>query len=397
MSPAQDAPQDERRVIAVGAGPGGLALAVAASRVGVPVAVFEQTPELKEVGAGLGIGGPALQALERIGVGQQLIEVGARIKWHEVYTWGGRRLVTIDMGRIFDEYGTPTISVLRSDLQKALLEAIPDGVLHLGARCIAVEQDETGATARFEDGREERGRVLVGADGAHSVVRSAILGDDAPRYSGTTGWRAVVPAPSAEFRPDTVLNFLGRGRLMATFPCGRDLVYWAVALAAEPGEGDDPATVKDKLTSALEGAPKFLQTLIDGTPPEAILRTELEDRDPASSWIDGRVVLLGDAAHLTSPFVGQGAGIAMEDAVVLARELALTDGLEDERMIAAALDSYQDKRIERANATVMNARKRGQLLTMKNPVGCLMRNALLRYMPRGAVSKGLASSIDYRV
>jgi 2-polyprenyl-6-methoxyphenol hydroxylase-like FAD-dependent oxidoreductase len=384
-------------VIIIGAGPGGLTAAVALSRVGVPVAVFEQAPELKEVGAGLGIGGPSLKALQRIGVGQALLEAGARVEWHEVYSWRGRQLARLPMGEIFDQYGTPTISVLRSDLQTALLEAVPDGVVSLGARCVGVEQDETGVTARFEDGREERGTVLVGADGARSVVRSGILRDEEPRHTGVTGWRSVVPAPSEDFHPETVMNFLGRGRLMATFPCGRDLVYWAVATTSEPAGGDDPETVKQAISSVLEGSPEYLRALIDAAPSETILRTELQDRDPADTWIDGRIALLGDAAHLTSPFVGQGAGIAMEDAVTLARELALTARLEDARMIAAALESYQDKRIERASATVLNARKRGKLLTLGNPVACLMRNAALRYMPRGAVTKGLAASIDYSV
>ena len=389
--------QDERRVVVIGAWPGGLSLAVALTRVGVPVAVFEQAPELEEVGAGLGIGGPSLRALERIGVGQRLIEVGARIEWHEVYAWSGRQLVRLPMGKIFDEYGTPTISLLRSELQNALVDAIPDGVLHLGARCVGVEQNKSGVTARFEDGREERGTVLVGADGARSVVRGEILADDEPRSTGVIGWRSVVPAPTGDFSPDTVTNFLGRGRLAATFPCGGDLVYWAVAGKDPPAETNDPATLKQGLARMLEGSPKYLETLIDATPAGKILRTEIEDRDPATSWIKGRIVLLGDAAHLTSPFVGQGAGIAMEDAVTLARELALTSGLEDSRMIAEALDSYQDKRIERTSETVLNARKRGQLLTLDNPVACAARNAALRYMPRGALTKGLASSVEYSI
>jgi 2-polyprenyl-6-methoxyphenol hydroxylase-like FAD-dependent oxidoreductase len=185
--------------------------------------------------------------------------------------------------------------------------------------------------------------------------------------------------------------------LVATFPCGHGLVYWAVGTAAEPGANDDPDTIKQHLGSILEGSPSYLRELIDATPPEAIIRAEIYDRDPASSWVAGRVALLGDAAHLTSPFVGQGAGMAVEDAVALARELALTGGLEDQRMVSAALEAYQDKRLERANSTVLSARKRGKLLSMGNPVACALRNAFLKLMPQGAMSRGLSRSTEYSV
>jgi 2-polyprenyl-6-methoxyphenol hydroxylase-like FAD-dependent oxidoreductase len=300
------------------------------------------------------------------------------------------------MGEVSAQFGTPTLNVHRADLQSALLDTLPDGILQLGRECVAVDQDDQGVVARFADGSEERGTVLLGADGGRSVVRAAIVGDGDPIYSGFTSWRAVVPLPE-ELQSGTAYAYLGRGQVVVTLPCRPGMVYWGLLSTAPEGEEDEPGTVVQKVVELASGFPPVTRKLMESAPEEDITHTDIHDRDPVDSWVDRRMVVLGDAAHQTTPFTGQGAGISMEDAIVLARELSLTDGLRDESMITSALESYQAKRRERANGIVTEARHRGRAFGMRNPVAAVLRNTALRLVPSGKQRKTVAASIGYDI
>jgi 2-polyprenyl-6-methoxyphenol hydroxylase-like FAD-dependent oxidoreductase len=384
------------RALVIGAGPGGLAAAITLTRVGVPVTVFERSPELKPLGVGLGVQSNALRALQRIGVGQALIERGNRLQWSELHTSDGKLMSRLPIGAAADQFGTPTLSVLRGDLQEALLEALPDGVLRLGAECVGVDQDADGVVARFADGSEEHGAVLIGADGGRSVVRQAIAPGTEPRYTGFTTWRAATK-PIDLLRHDTSYAFMGRGQMFVTFPCAPATVYWGTIIRSEPDGKDEPGTVKAKVDGLLRHFPEAPRKLVQGTPEEDVNRTDLYDLDLLSSWVKGRIVLLGDAAHQMTPFTGQGAGIAMEEAIVLGRELGLTNGLRDDRMIAAALESYEAKRLERGNAIAKKARQRCKTMNLANPVAVIVRNAALRFSPKKGQIRRYADSISYDI
>jgi 2-polyprenyl-6-methoxyphenol hydroxylase-like FAD-dependent oxidoreductase len=171
--------------------------------------------------------------------------------------------------------------------------------------------------------------------------------------------------------------------------------HWGTIIRSEPGGTDEPGTVKAKVLDLLREFPEAPRKLVDGTPEEDINRTDLYDLDLLSSWVNGRIVILGDAAHQMTPFTGQGAGIAMEEGVVLGRELALTDGLRDDRMIAAALESYEAKRLERGNAIAKKARQRCKTMNLANPVAVAVRNAALRFSPKKGQIQRYADSISY--
>ena len=149
------------------------------------------------------------------------------------------------------------------------------------------------------------------------------------------------------------------------------------------------------LTDHLRDFPEVTRRLVRATAEERIIRADICDRDPERTWVKGRVVLIGDAAHMTTPFIGQGAGISMEDAVVLAKELALTDGLRDQRMLAGALESFQRERMPRCAKIVLTSRRRGRMLSLSNPAVGKVRNAALRAVPKAFWRKALASSIEY--
>jgi FAD-dependent urate hydroxylase len=385
------------RVLIVGAGPAGLTAAIALTRIGIEVRLFERAAELGKAGAGLGVQSNALRALQKLGIGDRIEAAGTELRVQEFRNIHGKPLFSFPQGEVADEYGTPTISLLRADVQLALVDAVPPGVLQLGAECVAIEQDEQGVAARFADGHTERGALLIGADGGRSVARKHVYGaaDAEPRYSGFTSWRAVVEMSPDTLPADTSRTFLGAGRQFVMFPVGSNRIYWGL-LKREPQGDTTPASgLHELLSEHLRDFPEVTRRLVNATAQEKIIRADICDRDPEQTWAKDRVLLIGDAAHMTTPFIGQGAGISMEDAVVLAKELALTDGLRDQRMLAGALDSFQRERMPRCAKIVLTSRRRGQMLSLSNPALATVRNTVLRAVPKAFWRKALASSVKY--
>ncbi len=386
-----------RRALVVGAGPAGLTAAIALARIGIEVRLFERASELGKAGAGLGVQSNALRALQKLGVGERIVAAGTEMRAQEIRNIRGKLLFSFPQGEVADEYGTPTISLVRADVQLALVDAVEQGVLRLNSECVAVEQDSEGVTATFADGHTERGALLIGADGGRSVVRKYVYGeaDAPPSYSGLTSWRSIIELGPDALPPDTSRMFLGAGRQFAMFPVGANRIYWAMAKREPEGGADPTSGLRELLRGHLRGFPEVTRRLVEATDEADIIRTDICDRDPERTWVKGRVVLIGDAAHMTTPFVGQGAGISMEDAVVLAKELSLTDGLRDQRMLAGALESFQRARMPRCANIVMTSRRRGRLLSLSNPAAASVRNTALRAVPSAFWRRAVANSIKY--
>jgi 2-polyprenyl-6-methoxyphenol hydroxylase-like FAD-dependent oxidoreductase len=398
-SESRPAMQNGDKALIIGAGPAGLTAALALGRVGIPAAVFERAPALIMAGAGLGVQSNALRALQKLGVGDTIEAAGTELRNQETLDSRGKLLFTMPKGEVADEFGTPTISVARSDVQLAVMNVLAEGIVRSGRECVAVEQDPEGVTATFADGSTERGALLIAADGGRSVVRTHVYGeaDPTPRYSGFTIWRSIVEMPPDELPPHTSRTFLGYGQQFAMFPIGRNRIYWGLMQLEPEGQRDSRPGLRDKLIDELAGFPEVTRRLVLATDEAAIQRTDIHDRDPEQTWHKGRVVLIGDAAHMTTPFLGQGAGIAMEDSVVLAKELSLTDGLRDQRMLASALRSFEGARMKRTKSVVLSARRWGQLYSYATPTVVSARNAILHAIPSFAWKKIAAASIVYDV
>jgi 2-polyprenyl-6-methoxyphenol hydroxylase-like FAD-dependent oxidoreductase len=391
--------QAPTRAMIIGAGPGGLTAAIALARVGIEVAVFERAPELGAVGLGLGVQSNALRALRRLGIGDRVAEAGSELRVQEVHNGAGKLLFKVPQGEIADEIGSPTVGILRSNLQFALVHALQDDVLHLGHECVRVEQDAAGVTAHFANGRSERGALLIGADGGRSVVRKHVYGDQDPpmKYSGVTIWRAVLEDGHGLLPPGTSNYFNGPGGQFVLFPVGGEDVYWGFALPAPEGGKDPPTGVREVLCEHLSTFAEKTRRVVNLTPEENILRTDLYDRDSVKAWVKGRVVLLGDAAHLTTPFVGQGAGISIEDGVVLAKELALTDGLRDQRMLEVALGAYERQRVPRTAEVQAISRRLGKQYMMTNPVLTKLRDSFSSHAPASFTKRMVRKNIGFEV
>jgi 2-polyprenyl-6-methoxyphenol hydroxylase-like FAD-dependent oxidoreductase len=299
-------------------------------------------------------------------------------------TWRGGTLVALDPDALAARLGEVPLAIHRADLH-AVLRAAFDGPLHLGARCAGVEHGADGVTARFADGRTLRAAVLVGADGLRSAVRTALHGDVPPVYAGYTAWRAVVPFDPAALTPGETF---GRGQRFGQVPLPGGQAYW-FATASVPEGAAFPEGEKAALRRLFGGWHAPVEALVEATPAEALIRTDLYDRPPLAPWGRGRVTLLGDAAHPTTPNLGQGAGMALEDAAALARRLASGGDVEE------ALRAYEAARAARTAAVVRASRAIGAVGQWRSPAAVAARTALFRLTPGRAVVERTARFAAY--
>ncbi|PTH90247.1 salicylate hydroxylase [Streptomyces sp. A244] len=316
------------RIAIVGAGIGGLAAAAELLRAGFQVEVYEQAPELREVGVGLHVGPNGSRILHRMGLADQLGQEGVRPDSLEIRDFSdGGTLVRQPMGaRWEEEFGAPYYTIRRADLHRMLAGRVPRRHLHLNRRLVRFEDRGSAVLLEFADGTTAEADVLVGADGVHSVVRRAVAGHDAPVFSGNHALRGTVPAAAVpSLPPRTLLVWPGPASRLLLSPDrgGREWTFVGVFESPEGGGGDSESW-------SSPGDPEDVQELFGCWNPQVkevvaavtkVNRWALYDREPLSGWTRGRVTLLGDAAHPMLPHHGQGASQALEDAVALAQAL----------------------------------------------------------------------------
>lgn len=349
------------RIAVVGGGIGGLAAAAFLHRAGLPCSLYEQAPELKEVGAGLVAAPNAVRLLRRLGVMDRFLDRAVRLDvgW-EFRRWQDGRVLSAEDLAVSCErlYGEHTYTVHRADLLDVIGHAVPPGTVHLGKRCTSVASCGDRAVLTFADGTRVAADIVVGADGLHSTVRDAVTEPSPPAYSGLCAFRAIVPADRAPgfARRRAQTLWIGPGHHLVHYPISGETAVNLVAFAPAGDftvESWSATATTEEFLAEFAGWDPRLRELIQaaGTPG----RWALLDRAPLEHWSRGAVTLLGDAAHPMFPFFAQGAAQSVEDAAVLAACLA-----EDARHPARALRRYESLRIGRATRLQRASRDRAR-------------------------------------
>ncbi|MEV4943472.1 NAD(P)H-dependent oxidoreductase [Streptomyces zaomyceticus] len=351
----------KRSVVVAGGGIGGLAAAAGMAARGLDVTVVERAGHIGGGGSGLVLYPNGVRAADALGprIGARLREVGHITRPDEVrvlMSADGTVLAQEPIGAAAHDLGVPQIPVLRSHLHRVLLdEAFTAGAaVRLATTVTDYTTRSSHVTVRLSDGETIDCDALIGADGIHSAVRAKMLGDGPPTYRGYTSVRGRTTG-SALGQRGYVVN--GRGIQLFVAPVGDDTLYWTAKITAPAGvwPAKGAADARLALLDALEGWFAPVVDLVRDAEPEEVVVTDIHDRDPAPRWVDGRVALLGDAAHPMVPALGQGANMALEDAAVLA------DALASAATVSDALAAYARERVDRAGAVVLASRRQGAL------------------------------------
>lgn len=353
-----------KRVIIVGGGIAGLSAALSLQQKGVSVRLFEQAEQFGEVGAGISLSQPASRGLFSLGLQEAIVKAAdlparaGAVDFETGVPEEGPDLMQVarEAGEIPYYY-----QIHRADLHAILVAAVMAGdpeTIALGKRLVDVDQDATSATAVFHDGTRATGDVLLGADGINSRVRACLFGEENPRFTGQVAYRFLVPVAEVQ-------DYLGHGASVKYTGVGKTVLRYIirhgtlvngvgfVPTESWTGEGWSTPAPREELLEKFAGANRDLMALLNRAPLDGTRKWALFDRDPLDQWVVGRIALMGDGAHPMLPFLGLGAAMGIEDAVVMGR--ALTSGLPAEQ----ALQVFEATRKDRANGVLLASRQQG--------------------------------------
>lgn len=381
----------EQKFLIIGAGIGGLSVAAALRNAGHSFEIYEAAPAMRHGGAGIAVWANALHALRALGM--QSLPACFQIGHSPVAirTWRGEVLMQADTSELAERYGALSAVVHREKLHELLWQLAGKPDIHTDKKLVAYENLTEGTHHRvraiFADGTHAEGDALVGCDGTGSNVRKIMLGDRAPRYSGYTAWRGIAHLRLSDPTPG---ESWGRGQRFGFFPLQDGRAYW-FATRNCAANTQFSGNTRENLLHWFRGWHDPIVALLENTPESEILHNDLYDREPVTNWCDGNVIILGDAAHPTTPNLGQGGCMAIEDAVALGKTLADGNG------IASAFAACNATRRRRTSELVLKARRIGAIGQWSFRPAVALRNFLLRHLSQKAQLRELDAVIGYRV
>lgn len=355
----------------IGAGIGGLTTAIVLQRRGYRVRVFEGAAELKPVGAGISLANNAMQVYRSLALHDPIISAGHKINGMRITDERLKDLSYTDLTPFEKKYGVHNVAIHRGDLQKILAEEAGHQNIYLGKRLVRIDSAEAfGLT--FEDGSCEDSQVLIGADGIKSTVRNHLFGSGEIRNAHQKCWRGICHAELPQKFRHHLVEAWGRGKRFGFTEIGGGKVYWYALV------NSGRYTPDLNLQEVFSGFHAEISALIGQTPHAQILLNDIIDLNPINKWQKENVCLIGDAAHATTPNLGQGACQAIEDAHVLGKLLDRGIPLED------TFAEYEALRRKKAHQIVRNSWTIGKMAHFENGLAVAARNFLVRSVPASA-------------
>ncbi|MEM9675946.1 MAG: FAD-dependent monooxygenase [Cyclobacteriaceae bacterium] len=355
----------------IGAGIGGLTAAIALQKKGIEVSVFEQASKIKPVGAGIILANNAMQVYDRLGLREEIEESGNSISAMNITNAQLNVISGVDLTYFEEKFHVRNTAIHRGKLQKMLSRQLCEGSLHLNKVLSRVRQIDSGYRLEFEDGSEVVSQVLIGADGINSTVRNCFFSENRVRHASQLCWRGVTNLILPKRYQNELNEAWGKGGRFGFVQIAPEKVYW---YALKTFKYHQPQPTLNDLSALFSDYHPIIREIIRKTVPEAIHTAEISDLQPIKKWHQNQVVLLGDAAHATTPNLGQGACQAIEDAFVLSECLVKYD-------VGEAFAKYQQLRMPKAHRVVNTSWTLGKLAHWQNPLAVWFRNQLMSMTP----------------
>ncbi|MDO1449087.1 FAD-dependent monooxygenase [Rhodocytophaga aerolata] len=373
-----------KTIAILGGGIGGLCTAIALQKKGFQVNIYESAPVLKALGAGLGLAANAVKALTDLGMGEELLQAGAVLTSFEILAENGKLITKTNSLEVSKKFGTDNVTIHRADLHHLLVQQLQPHTLVLGKACKDFEQSSTGVRIFFKDGSEAKGDYLIAADGIHSVVRKKLVPGSVPRYAGYTCWRAVIEGQPEGFHKQKATETWGSKGRFGIVPLSQNRIYWFACKNAPYQDTHYAKFTTKELSDNFKDYHQPIPNILAMTTDEQLIWNDIIDIKPIKQFAFGKVLLCGDAAHATTPNMGQGACQAIEDAVILANCMSVyaTD-------LEKAFQVFEQKRISRTTRIVNTSWQLGKVAQLENKLLLSLRNTLLRLVPASANNKQL--------
>lgn len=379
-----------RSAIVIGGGIGGLSAALYLRRAGLAVSVFESEEHLSEIDTGVTLWAFAIRRLQELGLAEELTEIGRPFERVLHCSRDGRSLGEVSVGSLSARIGAPSYEIHRAKLQALLASALGHDRIVFDRRCTGFEQDGSSVRAMFADGEMATADLLIGADGVHSAVRDAVVGQIGLRRGQIGVWRGIAPLRHDELLSDTHVRIMGTAGLFGVAKLSDDLLRW---YAGAPFPPSRPQSGRERKQAALDqfgGWPQLVVDTLGRTAEHDYLFNDTPHARPFRPWGHDRVTLLGDAAHCSLPTLGISAGLAIEDAATLGESLRLT------ALDISGLRVYERQRQRVTARVVRAARLFGRVLMIPRGPAATLRDSGIRLAPQAVAIRWLAGGGTWR-
>jgi 2-polyprenyl-6-methoxyphenol hydroxylase-like FAD-dependent oxidoreductase len=363
------------KITILGGGIGGLTTAIALKNAGISCEVYETAEKFKPVGAGLSIAINAMKALEYLGLHTPVLEKGNQYAEGKMLSTKGKTLQTLPMDKLRKKFNNTAVAIHRHELHDILANNLGDIPVHFNKKCINMERSEKGIHLSFQDGTHIVTGYLIAADGIHSVIRKKLLPNSSPRFSKQTCWRGVCEKEIPGLDYTVLSETWGLGTRFGIVPLSNKRAYWFAVKDAPKEENIWATYTPAQLADLFKDYHSPVKEIILNTPASAIFWNNLSDLTPIKQFAFDNILLLGDAAHATTPNLGQGACMAIEDAAVL------QSLLKKEKDLIKVFQQFEKERIQRTTKIVNTSYQFGKLAQTSNPVLAGLRNMIFPLLP----------------
>ena len=363
-----------KRIAILGGGIAGLTAAIALQNIGIAAMVFEAAAEIKEAGAGIGLGANAIKAFQQLGIETEVSNAGRYLPSFTIYNQWGKAITKTDSVSLGKKYGLDNFTIHRAALQQLLLGRIDNANVFTNKRVKKIQREPFGTTIYFEDGTTYETDFIIAAEGIHSATRKQLLPGSKIRYAGYTCWRAVID--NASLQLNECSETWGSNGRFGIVPLAHNKIYWFACINAPANNSTMKQYTIKELLHQFRDYHQDIIAVLGETKNEHLIWSDIIDLQPIHQYAFDNIVLVGDAAHATTPNLGQGACQAIEDAVVLADEIKKNNDL------TIAFKQFEKRRMKRTHWITATSHQIGTMAQLENKLLIRIRDFIFLHTPQ---------------